>query len=304
MFFRVKSKIALLYLFINVVITVFSVAFCLQIPFNVFYIKSEIFIALKIIISAISVLSVVLTVIASEEGAKTLRKISFFISILIFFVTCGLYTLLKTGLYEKIDSIADLRSFVFSFGVFAEISYIIIQFLQVAILPIPSFITIGAGVLLFGPLKTALLSVLGIISGSLFAFYLGRKLGRNFVVWLIGESNLNKALSLLQGKTRIVLTFTFLLPFFPDDILCFAAGITTVGARFFAVMISCVRVITIFTACYSLNNSLIPFNTRLGVILWIIIFVIAIIVAVILSKKGDKIENKLCRFFNRRKEDN
>lgn len=45
---------------------------------------------------------------------------------------------------------------------------------------------------LFGPWKCFLFSMIGIVSGSLVAFIVGRKLGYKAVVWLVGEEDLKK----------------------------------------------------------------------------------------------------------------
>lgn len=301
--FRLKTIINELLFLPSIILSVFAVAFCLEISYFNTGINDT---ALKIIIillCALILFAAVLNLISNEVKALSVKKITFFILILVFSITCGYILLLKTGIYEKIDSVEDLRAFVSSFGVYSEIFYILIQFLQVAVLPIPSFITVGAGVILFGPLKAALLSIVGIVLGSFFAFFVARKLGLNVVIWLIGERNLNKALSFISGKTRIFFTFMFLMPFFPDDMLCFAAGITSVDARFFAIMITCVRTITVFTACYSINNSLIPYNTVSGISVWIIVLICAIALTIVVAKKGDSIEQKITLLFTRKKED-
>jgi uncharacterized membrane protein YdjX (TVP38/TMEM64 family) len=210
--------------------------------------------------------------------------------ILIALTTFLLYLLKKTGVLERFDSVEEVRDYVSSFGNTGAILFVVLQFLQVVILPIPSFITVGAGVLLFGAFKGALLSVFGIVLGSIFGFAIGRLFGSKVVSWIIGKKNLNKGLSMIKGKDKIILTFMFLFPFFPDDVLCFVAGISSMSTAFFIVMIVLVRTITIFVSSYSMNNSVIPYNTWWGILLWALFFVFTIAVTVILYKKGDKVE--------------
>ena len=203
------------------------------------------------------------------------------------------FIIIRSGLIDKIDSVEDLRAFISSFGGYSAVLYVVLQFLQVAVFPIPSFITIGAGVLLFGPLKAALLGVIGIIAGSVFAFIIARHFGVKAVKWLVGANNLEKGLKVIEGKDEILLTFMFIFPFFPDDILCFMAGLTKIKTSFFIIMIITVRILTVFISCFSINNSLIPYDTWWGAVLWAIYFVSAVIVAVIIYKKGDIIERKI-----------
>ena len=190
-----------------------------------------------------------------------------------------------------------IKDFVLSFKGFAIFIYILLQFLQVTILPFPAVIMVGAGVLLFGPFWGAIYSCIGIITGSLVAYFTGRIFGVKVVGWLIGKNNLTKGLNLVKGRDRVLLTFMFLFPFFPDDILCFVAGITTVKPIFFSVMIFVVRTISVFTSSYSINNNLIPYNTWWGIVLWGLFIVLTFVIAYLLCKRGDVVENKISKLF-------
>ena len=213
---------------------------CTGVVFAVLYIDTFKFDS-KEAVTAISVglISVlcVMTVTFYNNKKNFIYKLFFVIVSLLSITLISLYFLKISGFLQKFDSVQKFRNYIQSFGGFAIIIFILIQFLQVVILPIPSFITVGAGVLLFGVFWGAIYSCIGIISGSLVAFYVGRYLGVKVAVWLIGESNLNKGLSLIKGKDKIALTFMFLFPFFPDDLLCFVAGITSISSKFFISMI-------------------------------------------------------------------
>ena len=106
-----------------------------------------------------------------------------------------------------------------------------------------------------------------------------------------------EGLKAIKGKDKVILTFMFIFPFFPDDILCFVAGITTMSTTFFVVMIIITRIISIFASSYSMNNSIIPYNTWWGILLWIIFIAVTLFLMIMLYKKGDKIE----KFFNKKK---
>lgn len=199
-----------------------------------------------------------------------------------------IYILKASGFLDKIDSVEDLRVYIESYGGYAAFIFITIQFLQVVVLPVPGFITVGAGVLLFGALKGAIFSCLGIIAGSLVAFFIGKIFGYKAAKWLIGKENLDKWIKRLKGKDKIILTFMFLFPFFPDDILCFVAGISTISVPFFIIMIIVTRTISVFASSYSLNNSIIPYNTWWGILLWILFFLLTIVLTVIIYKKSAK----------------
>ena len=213
-----------------------------------------------------------------------------------------LFLLQVTGLFDKIDSVEELRRLIGSTGVWAPLIYIAVQFLQVVILPLPGTLTVGAGVLLFGPLKASLFSLAGIFLGSLAAFAVGRRLGYKAAAWLVGKESLDTWLQKVKGKDKVVLGAMFLLPIFPDDILCFVAGLSTMSLRFFIVLQLITRSASVFMTSYSLNGSLIPFDTWWGIAIWCLLAAAVIAVFILLFKKGDKIEawlmkkwRKLCK---------
>jgi uncharacterized membrane protein YdjX (TVP38/TMEM64 family) len=256
------------------------------------YLYSTVITAISVsIISILTVLSITFLRYKKEIVYKIL---SLFV-VLIFLFIISLYLLKSTGLLDKFDSVEKFRLYIHSFGNGAVFLFILIQFLQVVVLPIPAFITVGAGVLLFGPFWGALYSSIGIITGSLVAFFIGRIFGFKVAKWLVGEDNLKKGLETIKGKDKLILTFMFLFPFFPDDILCFVAGITTMSKSFFLLMIVVTRIISIFASSYSMNNSIIPYNTWWGILIWILFFTFAFITMLILYKKGDAIENAIFR---------
>lgn len=238
-----------------------------------------------------------LAIIFLRHSKGLLYKLFFIIVVSIAVVSVLLYVLKVSGFLNKIDSVEDLRAYISSFGSNAVLVFIALQFLQVVVLPIPAFITVAAGVLLFGAFKGAVFSCIGIIAGSFAAFFIGRVFGYKVAKWLVGKDNLDKWLNKIKGKDKIVLTFMFLFPFFPDDVLCFVAGITTMSALFFSIMIVFTRLISVFATCYSLNNSIIPYNTWWGILLWIAFIALTVVLTVLIYKKGDRIE----AFFSRKK---
>ena len=165
--------------------------------------------------------------------------------------------------------------------------FILLQFLQVVILPIPSTVTVVAGSAIFGPLMGSIYSLTGIVIGSLVAFLIGRYAGYRVVAWMIGKETLDKWLKKIKGKDRIFLSAMFLLPVFPDDILCFIAGISSMSVWYFFAVILISRVLAIFTTSYSIT--LIPLNTWWGLLIWGILIALVIALFVLLYKKSDVI---------------
>ena len=274
---------------------IFTVLYIETFSEGIWYKYSNLFTAVSVgLISALTIL----TLFFFKSNKNFIYKLFFIFIVFIMLVTCGLYFLKSSGFLDKIDSVSDFREYIESYNDYAVILFTLVQLLQVVILPIPSFITVGAGVLLFGPFRGAIYSTIGIIIGSLIAFFIGRVFGAKVAKWLVGEKELNKGLKAIKGKEKIVLTAMFLFPFFPDDVLCFVAGMTTMSSLFFVIMITITRVITVFASSYSINNSIIPYDTWWGILLWVLFFTFTIIVTIFIYKKGDKIENAI---FKKRK---
>lgn len=254
-----------------------------------------------LILTLITVSVLVVSVIAISSlltSSKTVYKISLVVLFLISFALLIIYFLKSTGFLDKVDSIEDLRNYVASFGYFALVIYTVINILQVVLLPIPGFISIGTGVALFGPLLASIFSFIGITLGSIIAFLTGRLLGFKVVKWLVGEETLRLWLKKVKNKDKIVLTFMFLFPFFPDDVLCFVAGLSTMSFSYFLVTIVICRFISAFLSAYSINGNIIPYTTWWGILIWAILIIGIVFLTVYLYKNGDKI---ISHFKKRRK---
>ena len=194
----------------------------------------------------------------------------------------------KTGFFQLVATSEGLQQYLETAGVWMPIFYILLQFLQVVVLPIPSIVSTVAGVALFGAFKTAVFSFIGIFLGSITAFFIGRKLGYKAVVWIVGSETLQKWQKKLKGKDNAVLTIMFLLQFFPDDILCFIAGLSTMSNRYFLAMVSLTRAVGILATCYSFD--FIPWNTWWGILLWGILLALIVFSFLFVYKNMDKIQ--------------
>ena len=210
---------------------------------------------------------------------------------LIFLAIVGVvfFTICATGIITKINSIDALRDYIAGFGNMAVFLFILFCFLQVVVLPVPGSIAVAAGVALFGPLKCAIFSFIGIVTGSIVAFAIGRWVGYKAVKWIVGKEALDKWLQKLKNKDYLILSIMFLLPMFPDDILCFVAGLSSMTWGYFLVMIVVTRAISVASTSFSFG--LIPFNTWWGILIWIVIAVLIGISFWLVCKYSDKIDN-------------
>lgn len=199
-----------------------------------------------------------------------------------FFAMCA------TGMIGKVNSVDALREYISQTGSMAAVIFIIFCFLQVILLPVPGSVAVAAGVAMFGPLKCAIYSFIGIVLGSFTAFAVGRWIGYKAVCWIVGKESLDKWLKKLKGKDYLILSLMFLLPLFPDDVLCFVAGLSSMTWQYFAVMITVTRLLSVFSTAYSFE--LIPFTTWWGIMIWLVILAIVVAAFYFVCKYSDKID--------------
>lgn len=198
------------------------------------------------------------------------------------------YAICATGLIENLTSVEAVQQYIDGFGAWAVIIFILFCYLQVVVLPVPGSVTVAAGVVLFGWFECAVYSFIGIVLGSVTAFAIGRVLGYKVVCWIVGKDDLDKWLDKIKGKDYLILTLMFLLPLFPDDILCFVAGLSSMTWPFFLVMIVISRLISSFTVTLSLD--LIPFTTWWGILIWILLAAAVVAAFWLVLKYSDKID--------------
>lgn len=194
----------------------------------------------------------------------------------------------------------ELQEIIASAGVAAPLIFILISFLQVTFVPIPGSITILAGNYVFGTLETFIYSYVGMFLGSLFAFALGRWLGRPFVNWVAGGSDkVDEWLGKLHGRETVLLFFMFFLPAFPDDILCSVAGILPIGWLGFILM----QVITRFTSVGGtllfMSGTFIPFDEVWGILLLLCVGILAVAAFIISFRNAERINAALERLSDR-----
>ena len=199
--------------------------------------------------------------------------------------------------YFGLDQLSEeqIQDMISAYGAWGPIVFILFTFLQVTFIPIPFVVSILAGNLLFGFWGSFFYSLIGTVLGSVFAFILGRKIGRPFVNWAFGDAEaVDKYLKQAHGKEFVVFFFMFLLPFFPDDALCALAGLTNLNNRQFGFILAISRPITILGNLILWTGEVIPYNGW-GLVL-IIAAVILTVVSFLLSMKySDKINEIFTR---------
>ena len=171
------------------------------------------------------------------EGKKRARRIALAV-LVVLALAAGVFALYRNGWFERIDSVEELRALIDRAGAFAGIVFFLLQMLTVIIAPIPSNVTMMAGALALGFWQAMLLGIAAIWAGSMLMFLLARRLGQRAVQRFIDRTVMEKYLPVIEEKQDMFLFLTLLFPFFPDDMLCILAGLTSMPtARFAGIML-------------------------------------------------------------------
>lgn len=120
------------------------------------------------------------------------------------------------------------KQYIESAGVFGPLVFILLQVAQVVIAPIPGQVAGLIGGYLFGPYLGLLYSIIGATIGFTIIFVLARKFGRPFVERFFNKKLIDKFDYITKSKGTFALFLIFLLPVFPDDLICYLAGLTKI----------------------------------------------------------------------------
>lgn len=195
----------------------------------------------------------------------------------------------KNDVLTIFSSIESFKRFILSTKEKGMIIYVLIQFVQVLSVPIPSMIITLTGVAIYGPFIASFLCSLGVLLGSYCSFFVGKMFGFKIVKWIVGEKNAIKYANIIEKKGKFFLIIAFLLPLFPDDILCLISGLTTMKFKQFFWIALITRPIGVICMSYFGGGYIVPF-TGWGLFVWPVILVVAIVAVVLLTKHQEKIE--------------
>jgi uncharacterized membrane protein YdjX (TVP38/TMEM64 family) len=228
-----------------------------------------------------------ISVIYSKEMLYKISIILVYFSLLILTVVT---LIVKSGIMNEVSSAEDIVNIINDFGALGKLVFILIQFLQVTFIPIPSTIVTAAGAAIYSPFEALFLSTIGLIIGSLFAFFLGKTFGVRLVKWIVGEEALNKYYKFIKGKDKAMLIYMFIFPAFPDDVLCLFAGLTTMGYVSFIIVQLISRPLNVAITVFFVDNiAKVPFS-GVGLLIWAGIAIVFIGSMVVMWKYAAKLE--------------
>ncbi|MBR4618606.1 MAG: TVP38/TMEM64 family protein [Bacilli bacterium] len=186
---------------------------------------------------------------------KNVKRIFNIITFIITIIIISLIAIgLKKGLFSSPDKIVV---HVKKYGIFAPIIFTLLQITQVVMPIIPGGVSSLAGVTLFGSIKGFILNYIGLSLGSLCAFLLAKRFGLKLISMLFSKKTINKYIKYINNeKFEKFFFITIALPFFPDDLLCYIAGLSKISIKKFLTIILIGRPISLIA--YSIVIQIFP----------------------------------------------
>ena len=129
-------------------------------------------------------------------------------------------------LVHLLADVQRVRHFVVSFGVWAPLALISLQIAQVVLAPVPGGMIDLVSGYLFGSGWGTLYSMAGLMSGTVIALYLARRFGRPLVERFVPPRALDRLDRYAHHRGALFFLLLFLMPFTPNDVTCFLAGLT------------------------------------------------------------------------------
>ncbi len=134
----------------------------------------------------------------------------------------------QTPLGELLRNPQQLNLALQKWGHWIPLITISLHVLQVLTAPIPGTAIDAVNGLLFGPWLGTVYSMIGIMVGSTLVMGLARRFGRPLVERFVNPTSVQRLDQMIAKRGSLVIFLIFLLPFLPDDAVCFLAGLTTI----------------------------------------------------------------------------
>lgn len=177
-----------------------------------------------------------------------------------------------------------------SAGAWGPVVLITLSIAQTVVAPIPGQMVNFAAGYIYGLAGGFAYSWLGLILGTASAMGLARWAGRPLVTRLIGRELLGRLDRLAQQRSLGFFFLFFLIPGLPDDLLCFAIGLTRLPLRILLPMAALARIPGLLAAVWlGARAENLPWQ------LWAASGVLGLVAAFLIWRYGERVQEALMR---------
>lgn len=180
-------------------------------------------------------------------------------------------------IWEFFGNQQRLQEWVKGFGPWAPLVSIALNAAQVLAAPIPGQIVGVANGYLYGVWLGTLYSMIGLVLGRALAMALGRWFGRRLVERLVDPEQLARWDKIIRHRGPFFLFLVFLVPFLPDDLVCFLAGLSPLSIPHMIILSTLGGLPGVFVSCWLGANMA---NMKdLPLWMWVVLIAGAIVLA-------------------------
>lgn len=196
--------------------------------------------------------------------------------------------------YDILLDQEQVRAWIEQFGAWGPIAIVLMQMIQAILAPVPGQAIQAVSGYLYGPWLGTLYSMGGLALGSFLAFALARRFGRPLAARLFGQQSMDRMDDLVHRGGVLFFFLIWLFPFAPDDLICFAAGITSMATGQFLVLMILGRIPGVFVSV--LIGASAP---QVEPAWWLVLFGAIAVVALVWWRWGEQIQKAVLGFLER-----
>lgn len=181
------------------------------------------------------------------------------VKILSVFMIVALIAIYYQPITNYLNIITDQESvsaYLQSFGILGPVVLFCLLIAQVFIAIIPGHALMVTAGYVYGMLGLGIV-IVSTILGSEIAFFIARRYGRDLIYKLASQQTVDKWDKVAKNQGVLFYFFSFLLPIFPNDLMCYVAGLATISPKkFFIANVlgrTCTAVIVTMIGMYGLN---------------------------------------------------
>jgi uncharacterized membrane protein YdjX (TVP38/TMEM64 family) len=210
-------------------------------------------------------------------------------------VLIALIVVLWRGPFTQVLTDADLlQERISQWGAWGPGALIALQVAQTVLAPIPGHVLSLASGYLFGAFWGSLYSIVGTAIGSTAAFVLARTFGRPLVERFAPSNSLERLDTGIRERGLVVLVLVFLAPFLPDDVACFAAGLTTVPIPVLILAVLAGRAPGLILMAWLGSSA-----TELAPWQWAAALGVSVLLVLLFVRRGNELETRLMQAVGR-----
>jgi len=207
---------------------------------------------------------------------KFFRQKRIIFDVLAILIIFGLLIYFAKPLFNFLAQQQSAAQFILKYGTLGPLILIGLEAFQEMVVGLPGITTIAG--FAFGPILATIYSLLGGTIGAIIAFYIARLLGRPILERFIGEEKLSKFDNFARGRGGVFTLFLFfLIPFLPDTLACYTAGLSPLSLPVFIIITLLGRFPPVFIAAFLGSKIKLGYSASLLIYLIIIGLFLAVL---------------------------